>query len=139
MASFLKKTSGKKVLVVVPTPFLHLYQESNYCPNASKIPEDINDPMVFGIFYCTYEIFLQLSPTVLANSIVLIDEFHELFFNYPAALVDGKFVSVIKSLLTATRVIGVSATFRGDAGVKKIETILSDSLFIAAPGEFREK
>jgi len=36
-------------------------------------------------------------------------------------------------------VIGVSATFRGDAGIKKIKTILSDSLFITAPGEFREK
>jgi hypothetical protein len=33
----------------------------------------------------------------------------------------------------------VSATFRGDAGIKKIKTILPDSLFITAPGEFREK
>jgi hypothetical protein len=38
--------------------------------------------------------------------------------------------------LTASgRVIGVSATFRGDSGIKKIKTILPDSLFITAPGD----
>lgn len=41
--------------------------------------------------------------------------------------------------MTAERVIGVSATFRGDAGVKKIKTLLLDCYFIAAPGEFKEK
>jgi hypothetical protein len=33
-------------------------------------------------------------------------------------------------LVAAKKVIGVSATFRGDAGIKKIMTILTDSLFI---------
>lgn len=35
--------------------------------------------------------------------------------------------------------IGVSATFRGDAGIKKIKTILSDSNFLISPGNFQEK
>lgn len=37
------------------------------------------------------------------------------------------------------KVIGVSATFRGDAGIKKIKTILVDSLFLTAPGDLQEK
>jgi ERCC4-related helicase len=55
LAEYFNKTHQKKVLVVVPTAFLHLYQESNYCPTASKIPEDINDPTATQIFYCIYE------------------------------------------------------------------------------------
>lgn len=82
LACYLKKTTGKKIIVVVPTPFLHLYQESNYCPTASKVPEDVSDPVISDIFYCTYEQFLQLGPAVLSSAIVLIDEFHEVFFNY---------------------------------------------------------
>jgi hypothetical protein len=58
LTCYLNKTTGKKIIVVVPTSFLQLYQESNYCPTASKIPEDINDPIVAEIFYCTYEKFL---------------------------------------------------------------------------------
>jgi hypothetical protein len=58
LACYLKKITGNKIIVVVPTPFLHLYQESNYCPTASKVPEDINDPTIANIFYCTYEQFL---------------------------------------------------------------------------------
>jgi hypothetical protein len=36
-------------------------------------------------------------------------------------------------------VIGVSATFRGDAGIKKIKSILADSIFLTAPGDLQEK
>lgn len=54
-AEYLNKTTRKKVIIVVPTPFLHLYQESNYCTTASKVPEDINEPKTTDIFYCTYK------------------------------------------------------------------------------------
>ena len=70
---------------------------------------------------------------------VLVDEFHEIFFNYPLELVNGRLISVVQQLVSAWKVIGVSATFRSDAGIKKIKTILPDSSFITAPGELREK
>lgn len=135
----MNKTTGKKVIIVVPTSFLHLYQESHYCPTASKIPDDINNINVADIFYCSFATFFSLEFVVLANAIVLIDEFHELFFNYPLRMIEGKLISVVQLLMSASKVVGVSATFRSDAGVKKIKTILPDTLLIAAPGEFREK
>jgi hypothetical protein len=55
MASYINVTTKSKVLIVVPNPFLHLYQEINYCPTASNIPEDINDPAATQVFYCTYD------------------------------------------------------------------------------------
>jgi superfamily II DNA or RNA helicase len=128
LAEHLNTTTGKKVLVVVPTPFLQLYQESNYCPTASKIPGRITDPNAPNIFYCSYEAFMSF--VVPPETIVLVDEFHELFFNQLVGVVNGRFVSVMQKLATAFKVIGVSATFRGDAGVDKIKTILSDSNFI---------
>ena len=70
---------------------------------------------------------------------MLVDEFHEFFFNCPASIVNGKVVSVIGQLLAAERVIGVSATFRGEAGIKKIETLLPGCHFITSPGKFKEK
>jgi hypothetical protein len=39
----------------------------------------------------------------------------------------------------AAQIIGVSATFRGDAGIKKITSILTDSTFIYSPHEIKEK
>ena len=58
------------------------------------------------------------------DTILLVDEFHDLFFNQQTVVVNGKLVSVILKLKAATRVVGVSATFRGNGGVKKINTIL---------------
>ena len=58
------------------------------------------------------------------DTILLVDEFHELFFNQQAAVVNGKLSSVILKLKAATRLVGVSATYRGNTGVKKINTIL---------------
>jgi hypothetical protein len=69
----------------------------------------------------------------------LIDEFHEIFFNYPLTVANGRLISAVSQLKSAERVIGVSATFRGDAGIKKIKTILSDSNFLVSPGDLQEK
>ena len=73
-----------------------------------------------------------------ADTIILIDEFHELFFNQLAVVVNGKFVSVVLKLKAAAKVIGVSATFRGEAGVDKITTILN-ARFIKSPFNLIEK
>lgn len=139
LAQYINRKTGKKVLVVVPNTFLQLYQESNYCPTASKIPEDINDPTVTEMFYCTYEQFFLLNSAVLSSAVVLIDEFHELFFNYSLSVVNKRLISVIQQLKISEKVIGVSATFREDAGIKKIKTILVDSLFITIPRNLQER
>lgn len=77
--------------------------------------------------------------TMPAGTILLVDEFHELFFNQLVDVVNGHFISVIQRLMAAHKVIGVSATFREEAGIKKITNILFDSLFITPPIEIKQK
>lgn len=139
LAQHLNIQTGKKVLVVVPTPFLQLYQESNYCPTASKVPEEIADPNCPNIFYCCYDQFMTASFTVPTDTILLVDEFHELFFNKLVGVINGRLVSVVQKLTSAQKVIGVSATFHEEAGIKKIHNILADSLFIIPPIEIKQK
>ncbi len=67
------------------------------------------------------------------------DEFHEIFFNQRLKVVGGKLISVIHRLAVAHRVIGVSATFRGEIGLKKINQMIADSAFINSPVQCREK
>lgn len=55
LAQQVHATTGKKVIVVVPTPFLHLYQESNYCLAASRDPADLLDPALARISYCSFD------------------------------------------------------------------------------------
>jgi len=128
----MNKTTGKKVLVVVPSAFLHAYQQHFYCPTASKVPEDMQDHSNKQIFYCSFDRFNAPEFEVPSNTILLVDEFHELFFNQQATVVNGKLVSAILKLKAATGLIGVSATYRGDAGVKKINTILG-AQFLQTP------
>jgi hypothetical protein len=54
-------------------------------------------------------------------------------------LINGKVVSVISKLLAAVQVIGVSATYRGNAGIQKITSILYNSVFIKPPQQLQEK
>ena len=44
LAKYINKTTGKKVIILVPSTFLHAYQQYFYCPSASKIPDNITDP-----------------------------------------------------------------------------------------------
>lgn len=69
---------------------------------------------------------------------MFVDEFHELFFNQQAVLVNGKIVSVITKLKAATRLIGVSATYRGDVGIKKINNIMN-AQFLKTPHSIKER
>lgn len=98
LAAHLNKTTGKKVIVVVPTAFLHAYQQYFYCPTASKIPDDITDPNLKQIFYCSYDRFDAPEFEMPEETILLIDEFHEIFFNKPATVVNGKLISIILKL-----------------------------------------
>lgn len=81
IAEHINITTGKKVFVVVPTSFLQLYQEINYCPNASRVPEDLTETRAPNIFYCCYEQFMATKLIMPTDTILLVDEFHELFFN----------------------------------------------------------
>ena len=95
LAQYLNKTTGKKVIVLVPTPFLQLYQETNYCPTASKIPEEILHSDTKHIFYCSYQQFMSSSFYIPSETMLLVDEFHELFFNSKLAVEQGRFISVL--------------------------------------------
>lgn len=61
------------------------------------------------------------------DTILLVDEFHEFFFQNNIQIHEGKIISHINKLMIAKRVIGLSATFRGDNGLDKITSILTDS------------
>lgn len=91
------------------------------------------DPNIKQVFYSDFNRFSAPRFAIPNGTILLIDEFHELFFDQQVQLMNGSVVSVISKLLSAERVIGVSATYRGDAGVKKVTSILQDSIFIKAP------
>jgi len=41
---------------------------------------------------------------------------------------DGKLISTILKFRAAVKLVGVSATFRGDAGIKKINSIINAQL-----------
>jgi len=60
----------------VPTSFLHAYQQHNYCPTASKIPDDMNDPAIKEIFYSDFNRFAAPEFAIPADTILLVDEFH---------------------------------------------------------------
>lgn len=117
MAQHWNITTGKKVIVIVPSAFLHAYQQHFYCPTASKLPVDITDPNIKNVFYCSFERFNAPDFKMPTDTILLVDEFHEIFFNQPATIINGKLVSTILKLKAAAKLIGVSATYRGDSGI----------------------
>ena len=65
----------------MPTPFLLAYQQHNYCPTACKISDRMTDPNARQVFYCDFRRFSAPDFAIHADTIILVDEFHELFFN----------------------------------------------------------
>ena len=126
-------------MILVPTEFLHAYQAHYYCPEACDIPGRICDPNFPGVFYCSYERFNAPDFVVPPNTIILVDEFHELFFEQQIQLHNNKLVSHIQKLLSAEKVIGVSATYRGNNGIDKIANILKDSQYVQPPNILKER
>ena len=81
MAQWINTFQNKKIIIVVPSAFLHAYQQFFYCSSASKIPADLTDPTCKDVFYCSYDRFNAPRFEMPADTVVLVDEFHELFFN----------------------------------------------------------
>lgn len=81
MAKYINTFLGKKIIIAVPSAFLHAYQQYFYCPSASKIPEKITDPNANQIFYCSYERLKAPEFEMPSDTVLFVDEFHELFFN----------------------------------------------------------
>jgi hypothetical protein len=73
-----------------------------------------------------------------SDTIVLVDEFHEIFFNQSATVVNGKLISGVLKLKASAQLIGVSATYRGDTGIKKISTIMN-AHFLKSPAKIQER
>jgi hypothetical protein len=122
----------------VPSDFLHAYQQFFYCPSASEIPDDITDQACKQIFYCSYNRFNAPDFVIPTDTVLFADECHEIFFNQPVTVVNGKLVSPILKLKAVVQLIGVSATFRGAAGIKKINTIM-DAQFLKTSTEIKDR
>jgi hypothetical protein len=60
------------------------------------------------------------------NSVLFIDEIDSLFFADSPAVTEGKFLSAIL-LLNKYKVIGMTATFRGEQGLSVMKALLTDS------------
>jgi hypothetical protein len=99
----------------------------------------MNDPSIKEVFYTSFERFLDQTSILSQDTILLVDEFHELFFNKEARVVGGRLISVVAKLQVACKLIGVSATFRGSGGKKKITTIFPGAVFINSPLEIQER
>ena len=61
----------------------------------------MQDQLSKQIFYCSYDRFNASEFEIPPDTILLVDEFHELFFNQQAAVVKEKLVSVILKLKSA--------------------------------------
>jgi hypothetical protein len=53
-------------------------------------------------------------------------------------MIKGKLVSTILKLKATARLIGVSATYRGDVGIKKIKTIM-DAQFLKTSAQIQDR
>lgn len=63
------------------------------------------------------------------NSILLIDEIDSLLFADSPVIIGSKFLSAI-ILLNKYKIIGMTATFRGDQGLNVMQALLRDSVVI---------
>jgi hypothetical protein len=63
------------------------------------------------------------------NSVLYIDEIDSLFFADSPVVNEGRFISAIL-LLNKYRVIGMTATFRGEQGLSVMKALLTDSVVI---------
>ena len=66
------------------------------------------------------------------------DEFHEVFFNQEVKVAEYKVVSLMQKLMKAEKLVGLSATFRGDTGMSKITNIM-EAKFLETSAQFLER
>eukprot|EP00349_Pseudokeronopsis_sp_Brazil_P012300 CAMPEP_0202977714 /NCGR_PEP_ID=MMETSP1396-20130829/84411_1 /ASSEMBLY_ACC=CAM_ASM_000872 /TAXON_ID= /ORGANISM="Pseudokeronopsis sp., Strain Brazil" /LENGTH=212 /DNA_ID=CAMNT_0049716509 /DNA_START=1813 /DNA_END=2451 /DNA_ORIENTATION=- len=136
MAQWLVQQRGEKVAVVVPSEVLAVTQQDKYAPWANRVYDDLWRADVVGVFYCTYNDFL--TGRIPLNTVLLVDEVDSLFFNDKPAIRDGKFISSVL-LLNKYRVLGMSATFRGDQGRDKIVRLLRGCVVIKTTDIVQER
>lgn len=127
MARYLNLMQGVKVAVVVPNEVLAAIQQDKYCPWASRIQDNLFKKDAKDVFYCTYDDFL--TGEIPQDTVILVDEIDALFFNDKPQLKGAKFLSAIL-LLNKYKVIGMTATFRGDQGRNKILQFIEDGYAI---------
>ncbi len=89
-----------------------------------------------GIHYCTYVDLL--SGRIPATTVLLVDEIDSLFFADKVELVQGRLLSAVL-LLNKHKVIGMTATFRGDQGQAKLSAFLKDSMVLNAGAAVPER
>ena len=82
-----------------------------------------------AINYCTYDDLL--TGNIPLSALLLVDEIDSLFFADAPALSTGKLLSAIL-LLNKYRVVGMTATFRGQRGENMLKTFLEDSVILEA-------
>jgi hypothetical protein len=85
-------------------------QQQRYAPWASKIGNDLFENNT-GIHYCTYND--MLTGNIHLNCVLFVDEIDSLFFSDSPVVSGNKCISTIL-LLNKYKVIGMTATFRGD-------------------------
>jgi superfamily II DNA or RNA helicase len=111
IAKWLHGQKGAKVAVVVPNEVLATIQQDKYAPWASKVHDYLWREDEAGVFYCTYDDFL--TGNIPINTVLLVDEIDSLVFSDAPRVYGGKFLSAI-ILLNKYKVIGMTATFRGE-------------------------
>jgi superfamily II DNA or RNA helicase len=124
MARYLNFTQGVKVAVIVPNEELAAIQQDKYCHWACRISDNLPNKDAKEVFYCTYNDFL--TGDIPLDTVLLIDEIDSLFFSDNPEVRGTKFLSAIL-LLSKYKVIGMTATFRGDQGKNKILQFIKES------------
>ena len=111
-AHFLCKANPEqKVIIALPNELLKLkFQNDMQNTNVLALPESLMKVGTGGCFICTHEQLMGLPDAVLRESIVQIDELHELLGEQ---FLFGK-------LEKCKRVIALSATLGGTAGKERI-------------------
>jgi MoxR-like ATPase len=120
MSRYVNLIHGKKTIVAVPNEVLAAIQQKKYSPCSSK---DIEDAFLDNILsnYCTY--FDFLTGNIPSGTIVFIDEIDSIFFSDTPIINEKRFISAIL-LMNKYKIIGMTATFRGERGLNKMKALL---------------
>jgi hypothetical protein len=101
-------------------------QQQKYSPWSSK---DIGDLFLDNNLssYCTYSDLL--TGNIPANTILFVDEIDSLFFSDAPIISHNRLLSAVLHL-NKYKVIGMTATFRGERGLNMLKTFLEDSAIV---------
>ena len=126
MSRYINKIYAKKTVVAVPNDVLAAIQQQKYSPCSSK---DIGDAFLNNTLmnYCTY--FDVLTGNIPIDTIMFIDEIHSFFFSDAPVVNGNRFLSAIL-LLNKYKIVGMTATFRGERGLNMIKSLLKDTAVI---------